>query len=326
VTVAWGILSTARINDLALAGARKSDRVEVVAVGSRDRERAQAYARDHGLERGHGSYDELIDDPAVEAVYISLPNDSHVEWSIRALEAGKHVLCEKPLTRHPAEAEAVFDVADREGRFVMEAFMWLHNPQVRRLEQLISEGAVGELKTIRSVHTFVADDPRDIRLLTELDGGSLMDVGCYCVHAARHLVGEPERVYGEAVRNASGVDVRFAGTMRFRGGVVGQFSSGLDVPEIHELELVGESGILYLDDPWHGWTAPRIVLRREEGSEEIRCEPVDPYQLELENLSDAIRGRGEPLLGRRDAVAQATVLEALFASAERGEPVELGSG
>ena len=321
MTVAWGILSTARINELVLAGARRSDRVQMVAVGSRERRRAEVYAPAHGLERAYGSYQGLVDDPDIEAVYISLPNDAHIEWSIRALRAGKHVLCEKPLTRHPREAEEAFDVAEQEGRLLMEAFMWLHNPQIRRLEELIAEGAIGEPKLIRAVHTFTADDPRDIRLLTELDGGSLMDVGCYCVHAARHLVGEPERVYGEPVRNTAGVDVRFAGTMLFPGGVVAQFSSGLDVPEIHELEVVGDAASLFLSDPWHGWVAPRIEVRREEGSEEIRFDPTDPYRLELENLSAAILGEADPLLGRADAVAQARALEALFASAERGEPV-----
>jgi predicted dehydrogenase len=323
LAVRWGVLSTARINDLVLAGARKSDRVRFVAVGSRDRARAEVYARENGFERAYGSYQELVDDPEIEAVYISLPNDAHVEWSIRALRAGKHVLCEKPLTRHPEEAAEAFDVAEREGRLLMEAFMWLHNPQIRRLEELLAEGAIGAPKLIRAVHTFVADDPRDIRLLTELDGGSLMDVGCYCVHAARHLAGEPEQVYGEAVRNEAGVDVRFAGTMRLAGDVLAQLSSGLDIPEIHELEVVGETGSLVLDDPWHGWTAPRIELRRDDGTEQLRFEPVDPYQLELENLSDAILGEAEPLLGREDAVAQATALEALHASAERREPVDL---
>jgi predicted dehydrogenase len=152
-----------------------------------------------------------------------------------------------------------------------------------------------------------------------------MDVGCYCVHAARHLAGEPEQAYGEAVPNKAGVDVRFAGTMRFADGVLAQLSSGLDMLEVHELEVVGETAALFLDDPWHGWTAPRIEVRRDESRAELRFEPVDPYQLELENLSDAILGEADPLLGREDAVAQAAALEALFASAERREPVALKS-
>jgi xylose dehydrogenase (NAD/NADP) len=324
VAVRWGILSTARINELVLAGARRSDRVQMVAVGSRERVRAEAYAREQGLERPHGSYQELVDDPDIQAVYISLPNAFHVEWSIRALQAGKHVLCEKPLTRYPEEAARAFGVAAQEGRLLEEAFMWRHNPQIRRLQELIAGGAIGRLKLVRAVHSFTADDPRDIRLLTELDGGSLMDVGCYCVHAARLLAGEPERVFGEAVRNEAGVDVRFAGTMRFRGGVVSQFDAGLDVPDRAELEAIGDRGSLFLSDPWHGWVAPRIEVRKDGGVEEIRLEPTDPYKLELESLSDAILGEAEPLLGREDAVAQARTLGALFHSAEQGAPVVLG--
>jgi xylose dehydrogenase (NAD/NADP) len=324
VAVRFGILSTARINDLVLAGARRADGVEMVAVGSRDRIRAETYAREHGLDRAHDSYEKLVEDPEIDAVYISLPNSLHVEWAIRALHAGKHVLCEKPLTRNPIEAEKAFDTAERHGLLLMEAFMWRHHPQVLRMLEVVAGGAVGELRLIRAVHSFTADDPRDIRLLTELDGGSLMDVGCYCVHAARQLAGEPVRVFGQTVENEAGVDVRFAGTLFFSGDVIAEVLSGLDLPEIHELEVIGEAGSLFLDDPWHGWTAPRIRIRRErEVEEEIRFEPSDPYRLELENLSDAILGETEPLLGRADAVAQAMALEALFASVDRHKPVVL---
>ena len=323
MTVAWGILSTARINELVLAGARRSDRVQIVAVGSRDRVRAEAYAREQGLERAYGSYEELLEDPDVQAVYVSLPNSFHVEWSIRALEAGKHVLCEKPFTRHPEEAEQAFAVAERQERLLMEAFMWRHNLQVSRLQELIADGVIGELKLIRAAFSFTADDPRDIRLLTETDGGSLMDVGCYCVNGARLLAGEPEVVYGEKVTNDAGVDVRFAGTMRF-AGVLCQFDSGLDLPERDELQAIGDRGSLILSDPWHGWVAPRIEVRTDSGTEEIRLEPTDPYQLELENLSDAILGEAEPLIGRAETIAQARVLEALHASAQQGGPVKLG--
>jgi predicted dehydrogenase len=315
--VKWGVLSTARINDLVLAGARKSDRVHVEAVASRDPDRARAYAHDHGINRAHGSYDELVNDPAVDAVYVSLPNDQHVEWSIAALRAGKHVLCEKPLTRNPAEAERAFAAAEQEGRLLMEAFMWRHHPQVTGLQKLLAEGAIGPVRLIRAAHSFTADAIADSRLLDGPDGGSLMDVGCYCVHAIRQLAGEPTAVVGQAVRNEAGMDVRFSGSMLFADGVVAQFWSGLDVPEIHELEVVGETGSLFLPDLWHGWTAPRIEIRREFRVEgEVAFEPVDAYQLELENLTDAIEGRGEPLLGRDDAVNQARVLHALLLAAD----------
>jgi predicted dehydrogenase len=322
MTVNWGFLSTARINRLVLAGARESERVDVVAVASRDRERAEAYARENQIERAYASYEALLADPEVEAVYISLPNSLHVEWSIRALQAGKHVLCEKPLSRRPAEVEEAFDAAEQAGLVLMEAFMYRHNPQTARLQELVGSGAIGTLQLVRAAFSFPLADAANVRLNAALDGGSLMDVGCYCVSGARLLAGEPERVYGEQVVGESGVDVLFSGTMRFPGGVVAQFDSGLRMPNRDELEAVGDEGSVFLDDPWHCRT-PVLRLRREGGDEEISVDAADSYRLELENVSDAIRGDAAPLLGREDAVAQARAIEALYRSAEEGRPVTL---
>jgi predicted dehydrogenase len=152
--VRFGVLSTAEINEKVLAGAGASDRVEIVAVASRDRDRADAYARAHGIGRAYRSYDALLADPELEAIYISLPNSLHVEWSIRALDAGKHVLCEKPLDRREAEVERAFDAADRAGRLLAEAFMWRHNPQTARLQELVGSGAIGEIRQIRAAFSF----------------------------------------------------------------------------------------------------------------------------------------------------------------------------
>src|SRR5262249_40949364 len=151
---AWGLLGTAAINDKILTGARPSDRVEVVAVASRDARRAEEYARTRAIERAHGSYDALLEDDAVEAVYISLPNSMHIEWSIRALEAGKHVLAEKPLSRHPEEVARAFDVAERAGRVLSEAFMWRHHPQAARLRDLVAGRAIGRLRVVRATFGF----------------------------------------------------------------------------------------------------------------------------------------------------------------------------
>ncbi len=318
----WGIISTAHINRLVLAGARESDRVEMVGVASRDQVRAEAYAREHGIERAYGSYEALLEDPDIEAVYISLPNSLHVEWSVRSLEAGKHVLCEKPLDRRPEEVERAFDAAERSGRILMEAFMYRHNPQTARLTKLVAEGAIGTLRSIRAAFSFSLDEVENVRLAADLDGGALMDVGCYCVSGSRLVAGEPERVYGEQVVGESGVDVLFAGTMRFPGDVVAQFDCGFVLPDRDELEVVGSEGSLFLDDPWHART-PVIEVRREDGVEEVALEPQDSYRLELENLGDAIAGSAEPLLGRADAVGQARAIAALYRSAETGAPVSL---
>jgi D-xylose 1-dehydrogenase (NADP+, D-xylono-1,5-lactone-forming) len=321
-TVSWGFLSTANINDKLLAGAAESDRVDVIAVASRDAARAEAYARERGIERGYGSYEELLDDPDVEAVYVSLPNSLHIEWSIRALEAGKHVLCEKPLSRRAEEVERAFDVAEQSGRLLMEAFMYRHNPQTAKLVELVGAGAIGRLRLVRASFSFPLADAEDVRLNPSLDGGGLMDVGCYCVSGLRLLGGEPEQVYGEQVLGESGVDELFTGTMRLHGEVLAQFDAGLVLPERDELEAIGEEGSLFLDDPWH-CKRPVIELRTAGGVEEIAVEPADSYRLELENLSDAIRGEAEPLLGREDAVGQARAIEALYRSAAAGRPVSV---
>jgi xylose dehydrogenase (NAD/NADP) len=318
--VTWGILSTADINRKLIPGAHESQKVELAAVASRERARADAFAREWGIDKAHGSYEELLADPQIEAVYIPLPNSLHVEWSIRALEAGKHVLCEKPLSQHPEDAAAAFDVAEREGRLLSEAFMYRHHPQSHRLVELVAEGAIGELRLVRSAFSYGLYDTGNIRLRAEVEGGALMDVGCYDVSGSRLLAGEPERVWAEAVIGPTGTDWVFAATMRFPGDVLATFDCGTALPERDELEAIGSEGSLFLDDPWH-CVRPLIELHRDGGVERIEIEPANPYRLELENVSDAIRGEGELLLGRGDALAQARVLEALHRSAATAEPV-----
>ena len=238
------------------------------------------------------------------------------------MEAGKHVLCEKPMSRHPADVEAAFDAAERSGRLLMEAFMYRHNPQTKRLTQLVDDGAIGKLQLVRSAFSYGLYDAENSRLRTDVEGGGLMDVGCYCVSGSRLLAGEPELVYGQELVGPTGTDVVFAATMRFPGGVLAQFDCGTSLPERDELEAIGDEGSLFLDDPWH-CNEPVLELRRDGGIERIELEREDSYRLELENLSDDIRGEAEPLLGRADAVAQARVLEVLHRSAASGAPVDL---
>jgi D-xylose 1-dehydrogenase (NADP+, D-xylono-1,5-lactone-forming) len=318
--VRFGILSTANINRKVIPGAQESPKVDLLGVASRDRGRAEAYAREWGIPRAYGSYEELLADPDIEAVYISLPNTLHCEWSIAAVEAGKHVLCEKPMSRDPAEVEAAFDAAEQAGRLLSEAFMYRHNPQTRRLVELVSEGAIGELRLVRSVFSYSLYDAGNIRLQSDVDGGALMDIGCYCVSGSRLLAGEPERVYGEEWIGETGTDWVFTGSLRFPGNVIAIFDCGTALTDRDELEAVGSEGSLFLDDPWH-CREPVIELRRDDRTERVEVEREDSYRLELENLSDAIRGEGELLLGREDAVAQARALAALTLAARSAEPV-----
>ena len=309
-----GLLSTADINRKVIPGAQASEKVDLIAVASRDRARADEYAETWEIERAYGSYEGLVADPDVDAVYISLPNNLHREWSIRSLEAGKHVICEKPFSKRSEDVAAAFDAAERAGRLLTEAFMYRHNPQTARL---------GELRVVRTAFSYSLYDTDNIRLRTDVDGGSLMDVGCYCVSGSRLLGGEPDSVFGQAFIGPSGTDWVFTGVLRFPGDVLALFDCGTCLPERDELEAIGSEGSLFLDDPWH-CNVPVIELRGLDGSvERIELEPVDSYQLELENLADAIAGTSPLLLARDDAVAQARTIEALFRSAESGASVSL---
>jgi D-xylose 1-dehydrogenase (NADP+, D-xylono-1,5-lactone-forming) len=317
MSVSWGLLSTANINLPILAAARASERVEVIAVASRDSGRAEAYAREHGLERAHGSYEALLEDPDIEAVYIPLPNGFHIPWTLRALEAGKHVLCEKPFSRRAEDVERAFDLAESLGLVLSEAFMYRHHPQTAKLAELVAQKAIGQLRVVRAAFSFPLAAERgedDTRFDPELDGGALMDVGTYCVNAIRLLAGEPERVKAEQVLGPSGVDVVFAGTLSHADGVVAHFDCGFVLPRRSELEVVGEEGSLFVATPFQV-RSPGIELRRADGVEHVAVEAGDSYLLELENVSAAIRGEAPLLLGRDDAVGQARTIEALYGAA-----------
>ncbi len=325
VPVKWGILSTARINLKFLAGAREAAGVEVVAVASRERDRGRQFAGQQQIERVHDSYEALLADPDVDVVYIPLPNSLHIDWTVRALQAGKHVLCEKPLSRREDEVRRAFDVAEREGRLLMEGFMYRHHPQTCRLTELIARGAVGRVRMIGSAFSFKASDAADVRLSGALGGGALMDVGCYCVSGSRLIAGEPEWVAAQQAIGGDGVDVTFAATMRFPDEVIAHFDAGLVLDSRDWLEVVGDRGSLFLDDPWH-CREPVIEVRRDGEVELVALDPVDSYRLEAENLSAAVRGEERPLLGREDALGQARTIEALYEAAAGERSVTLGAG
>jgi D-xylose 1-dehydrogenase (NADP+, D-xylono-1,5-lactone-forming) len=316
--VRWGLLSTARINEAILEGARQSERTRVVAVASRDQARAEGYARERGLDRAYGSYEALLEDDEIDVVYNSLPNSLHVEWSVRALEAGKHVLCEKPMDRRVDAVERAFDTAERKGRRLMEAFMYRHHPQTHKAAELVRGGAIGELRQLRSLFSFTLADEADVRLSRELDGGALMDLGCYCISMQRLLAGEPELVFGRQRLGGRSVDVGFVGVLEFPGEIFGEFHCGFDLPEGNGLEAIGSKGKLVVPDPVR-CRDPHV----EVDGERIDVEDVDRYYLQVENFSLAVRGEAEPLLGRDDALGQVRVIEALYRSAASGAAVSL---
>jgi xylose dehydrogenase (NAD/NADP) len=318
----WGLLSTARIND-AVLGADPAKPGRWVAVASRDAQKARAYADEKGLARAHGSYEELLADPDLDAVYIGLPNALHAPWALKALEAGKHVLVEKPFSRHPEEVEQAYDLAEERGLVLAEAFMWRHHPQARKARELIAEGALGELRSLHATFSFRLTRPDDVRWQAELNGGSLMDIGCYCVSGCRALAGaEPLRVHGELTPGGDGVDASFTGLLRFPDDVLATIDCSFDAVGRHTLVATGTEGRLRLDDPWHGRT-PAVTLTGADGTpQDIPCSSEKgSYALELDDFEAAVAGGQPPLLGREDALGQSRTISALYASASSNEGV-----
>src|SRR5664280_3198878 len=248
--VRWGILGPGGIASRLLQDAGRAANFSVVAVGSRSRDRAADFALRFGIPRVHGSYEALLADPEVDAVYIGVPNSLHHPMTMLAIADGKHVLSEKPYSRHPEQVVEAFDAAEAAGLLLMEAFMWRHSPQTRRFMELLPE--VGELQSIRSTFSFVMTKASDVRLETGLDGGALMDVGCYAVSGSRLVAAaEPVRVFGEQTLGRSGVDERFSGTLLFPSGVVAEIVAGFTSIQ-RSLEAVGSKATLLSRDPWQG--------------------------------------------------------------------------
>jgi xylose dehydrogenase (NAD/NADP) len=314
--VRWGILGPGRIAEKTLGEGIHAGNASFVAVASRDRSRARSFAEHFEIPKVHESYEALLADPEVDAVYIATPNSLHHSMTMQALSAGKHVLCEKPYTRHPNEVVEAFDAAEAKGLVLMEAFMWRHTPEVKRFLELLPE--VGELRSIRSTFAFTLERTADVRLDPKLDGGALMDVGCYCVSGSRLVAGtDPVGLEGEQLVGPSGVDVEFSGLLRFPSGVVAQIGCGFTYDH-RSLEAIGSRNTLRMRDPWLAEPAGLWL-----GDREIDLVTGDRYCLEIENVGDAILGRGKPLLGRADALGQARTIDALYQAAASGRRVSL---
>jgi D-xylose 1-dehydrogenase (NADP+, D-xylono-1,5-lactone-forming) len=306
-----GLLSTARINDAVLAAARAGDGVSVVAVASRDADRAASYALQNGIATAHPSYDELLEDAGVDAVYLSPPNSLHVEWALRAIAAGKHVLCEKPLAWTEADAAAVVAAARLAGLVLAEGFMYRHHPQTRALCELARSGALGRVERVRSWFAFTAGMPQDAIVLDpELHGGALLDIGCYCVSVSRLLAGEPLSVSAEMDTGPTGVDLRVRGSMRFSGGVEAEFEAALDRRDDVGVEVVASGGTATLADPWH-CLSPGIAI---SDGRTIAVASADPYRLQLDDFVAAVREGRPALVSGEEIVGQARTIEALIES------------
>lgn len=325
VTLRWGLLGTAHINRRLIPAMRAARRSTIAAVASRDAARGELYARQWHIPTVHSGYDALLHDRAIDAVYIPLPNALHVEWTLRALDAGKHVLCEKPLALAPADVDRVDAVARARERVVAEAFMYRHEPLIARLLELITDDAVGPLRSISSGFTYSRSRNGDVRLDPSLGGGSLWDVGCYAVSAVRLIAGEePVEAFGFAEINAAGVDDSFTGVLRFSRGVVATVSSGFRAAYRTWLEVAGADGVLRVAHPFKPGPQDDIELHRGDETRRITVagSPV-LFVREVEDfIAAALDGR-PPAVSLRESRGNAAALAALYASARAGRPVQL---
>ncbi len=313
----WGILGPGRISRAFLTGLAGSSSEHAVAVGSRDRERARVVAADFGVERAYGSYEELLADDRVEAVYIGTPNALHAPWSIAAARAGKHVLCEKPLGVSRAEAESMFEAARAAGVWLMEAFMYRFHPRTLRLAELVASGDLGAPTLVRSSFGFAVEDTGNVRLSAELAGGALMDVGCYPVNAARMLAGPVASATASA--RWQDVDVTLAGVLDHTGGALSVISCSLASGRHNVLQVIGTDGVI---DVPTAFTPPmdelsRLVVTRGTDTEELTFEPVDQYTAEAEGFAACVAAGPDadlPQMPLAESLDNATTIEVLLAS------------
>lgn len=320
----WGLLSTARINRVLIPLLKSSQRNQVTTVASRSLESAREYAREWRLPRFHGSYEALLEDPEIDVIYNSLPNSLHAEWTIRALRAGKHVLCEKPLALSVQEVDDIAAAARETGRVATEGFMYRHHAQTLRVQDLVASGMLGTLQLIRGGFTYILRKEHNIRLNQQMGGGSLWDVGCYPISYARMLTGaEPLEVFGWQASSETGVDLTFVGQMRFAGGVLAQFDCGFQSPARSFMEIVGSEGSLHVPSPFKPGPSETIEIKRGNSVEKIRIKGAELYGGEVEDLADAVLKGAAPRVSLSYSRGNCAAIVALLESASKGKPVRL---
>lgn len=318
--IRWGILSTARIGrNHVIPAIHESYNGEVVAVASRDLERARDFAEENDIPNAYGSYDDLLSDPDIDAIYNPLPNDQHGSWSMRAAEAGKHVLCEKPLAANADEARQMVEKFKQHNVLLAEAFMYRFHPQTIRVKEMVKAGAIGTLNTINSVFTFPIGDESDIRLFGSMAGGSIMDVGCYCVGVMRFVTDEePVQVSAFADFNDRGADERAVGILRFPSGVLGHFDCGMRSQLANTVELRGSEGRIFVEQAFVPVKNRPTLIRYWHGDsyEAIEIEPASQYQRMVEDFADSLLNNRPPRYPAEDSIYAMELLDRLRASAE----------
>ena len=318
----WGLLSTARINRALIKPLNASKRTQLLAVASRSQSSADAYAHEWKIPRAHGSYEAMLNDPEIDVVYNSLPNHLHAEWTIKALRAGKHVLCEKPIALSLAELDAMSQAAQESGKFFTEAFMYRHHAQTLKVKEIVDSGELGKIQLIKGAFTFPIQSENDIRNFKDMGGGSIWDVGCYPISYARTIVGaEPVEVFGWQVTGQGGSDDSFIGQMKFEGGIHMQFDSGFRSPFRSMIEIVGNKASLNIPNPFKPGLKNEIQLTRGNEIQKIKISGNELYLGEVDDICDAIQNSKPTRISIKDSRNNLAVILALLESAKTGKLV-----
>jgi xylose dehydrogenase (NAD/NADP) len=320
----WGLLSTAHINRAVIPPIRNSLRSELVAVASRKQSTGEAYAKEWNIPRVHGSYEALLDDPDINAVYVSVPNHLHAEWSIKCAAAGKHVLCEKPLALSAIDVDRIIAAAKEHRVVIAEAFMYRHHPQTLKVLELLEKRVVGDILLVKGTFTFSLTRPGDTRWSPEMGGGSIWDVGCYPIGFTRLIAGaEPAEVFGWQVRGPTGIDEVFVGQMRFENGLLAQFESGFRSPFRTSMEIIGTTGTIMLKKPFKPVSDNWIDIKHEDRIESIDAPSQELYKGEIEDMENAVLDRKPQRVSLEDSRGNVALIKALLESARNGVPVRL---
>jgi xylose dehydrogenase (NAD/NADP) len=318
----WGILGTARINRALVPPLEASARNTLLAVASRSEAKAREAAQTWRIPRAYGSYQQLLADPDVDVVYIPLPNGMHAEWTIRSMQAGKHVLCEKPMALSTAEVDRVAEAARATGRVVAEAFMYRHHPQTLRVTEIVQQGLLGTPRLVRGAFTFHFDREDDTRFEVAQGGGSLWDVGCYPVSYARTVLREePLEAFAWQLTGPTGVDLAFAGQLLFPSGAILQLDCGFRGPYRAQIEIVGTEASLAITHPFKPGLDETVALSRGDQHETLAMPGQELYLGEVEDMADAILLGQPPRISLADTRANTAALVALLASAREGRPI-----
>ena len=320
--VRWGVMGCANIaTNRVLPAMLQTDKAELWAVASRTLEKAENVAEEFGAREAYGSYEDLLDDPDVEVVYIPLPNHIHKRWSIAAVRAGMHVLCEKPIALDADEAREMQEVAEANDRLLLEAFMYRFSPVVTRAIELVRDGVLGDLRAMHSTFSFlIEDDPTNIRLQPETGGGALYDVGCYCINVLRMMADrEPTQAWATLSWSEEyEVDMGGVGMLDFGADLYGTFDTGFNASGDNYLRVVGTEGVMELPDGVLGRGEEAIIHLSTDDEKELVVPLVDAYMLELEDMSDAVRGLSAPKFGGEPLDANMRVIDACYASDASG--------